>query len=274
MLEILTYPPVTRGFILLLISGFTFPLSGTFILRMNILPIRYLLMHGVLLGGALSLAFSWNITLTCFSVNILLIILLSRTSALLDTDYGHITMFFMIASIAAASIIISIYNVPAKETLSLLWGNLYSGNMISLVTAAAAGTVLVIFSSVYFKHLAAVFHDRDIAGSLGIKTGLFELIIMLITSLVVASAMQLMGALLLDALIILPVVIAGLLSSGLKQTMIISCILGGFFSASGFFISLIFDLPVSAAVAVPSVLLFIIIAAGKKYFKNRDRHQN
>ena len=264
MLEILTYPPVFRGFILLLVSGFTFPLSGTFILRMNILPIRYLLMHGVLLGGALGLSFSLNIPLTAFLVNVFILIILSGSSSLLDTDYGHITMFFMIASIAAASIFISIFNVPAKDTLTLLWGNLYSGNTGSLITAASVGCALIIFSSVYFKQLTAVFHDRDIAGSLGIKVKLFELVIMLITSLVVASAMQLMGALLLDALIIMPVVIAGFLSSGLKQTMIISCVLGGFFSISGFFISLVFDLPVSASVAVPAVLSFIIIAAGKK----------
>lgn len=63
MFEVLTYPPVIRGFILLAISGFTYPLSGVFILRMNILPIRYLLMHGVLLGGAIGLAFSWTFLL-------------------------------------------------------------------------------------------------------------------------------------------------------------------------------------------------------------------
>ncbi len=124
---------------------------------MNILPIRYLLMHGVLLGGALGLAFSMNIPLTVFTVNIFLIMLLSGTSSLLDTDYGHITMFFMITSIAAASIIISIFSVPAKDTLTLLWGNLYSGNITSLITAAAVGSGLLIFSSVFFKQLTAVF---------------------------------------------------------------------------------------------------------------------
>ena len=259
MLEILMLPPVIRGFILLVISGFTFPLSGIFILRMNILPIRYLLMHGVLLGGALALALSWDLSFTGFLVNVLLIVLLSRSSSVLKTDYGQLTMFFMVSAIAAASIIISIFKVPAKDTLTLLWGNLYAGDSSSILTAAVIGIGLILFSSVFFKLLTAIFHDRDIAISLGVPVKILELAIMLLTSLVVASAMQLMGALLLDAQIILPVVIAGFFVSGLKESMILSCILGGVFSITGFFLSLFFDIPLSAGVALPSIAAFLLL---------------
>lgn len=259
VLDLLTYPPVLRGLLLLLISGFTFPLGGVFILRMNILPLRYLLMHGVLLGGALGLALGWNLSLTSFIVNLLLIVVLSQSSRLLKTDYGHLTMFFMVATIAAASIITARAHVPAKDTLTLLWGSLYSSDTASVITAAAIGSGIVVFAAVFFRRLTAIFYDHDVASSLGIRVHLFEMAVMLITSLVVASAMQLMGALLLDAQLILPVVIAGLFASGLKQTMLLSCILGGVFSIAGFFISLFFDVPVSAGVAAPAAIMFIIV---------------
>ncbi|MDX9802331.1 MAG: iron chelate uptake ABC transporter family permease subunit [Spirochaetia bacterium] len=264
VLEVLGYPPVIRAFVLLVISGFTFPLSGIFILRMNILPIRYLLMHGVLLGGALGLAFGWNLPLTGFLTNIILIILLSRSSKILDTDYGALTMFFMVSSIAAASIVVSRFNVPAKDTLTLLWGSLYSGNTVSIITAASVGGGAVLFAAVFFRYLTAIFHDRDIALSLGVPVNIFELAVMLLTSLVVASAMQLMGALLLDAQIILPVIIAGFFASGLKQTMILSSLLGGLFSIAGFFLSLFMDIPVSAGVALPAMAVFVILLFFKK----------
>ena len=270
MFEVLTYPPVIRGFILLAISGFTYPLSGVFILRMNILPIRYLLMHGVLLGGAIGLAFSWDLPLTGFIVNTLLIILLGRSSAVLKTDYGQLTMFFMVTAVAAASIIISIFDVPAKDTLTLLWGSLYSGSISSIITAAAIGGGILLFSAVFFKPLTAVFHDRDTARSLGVPVNLFEFIIMMLTALVIASAMQMMGALLLDAQIILPVVIAGFFASGLKQSMILSCILGGIFSISGFFLSLYLDIPVSAGAAVPAIIVFILIGIFKNGFSMKE----
>ena len=264
MLELLSYPPVLRGLLLLLISGCTFPLGGVFILRMNILPIRYLLMHGVLLGGALGLALGWNLSYTGLGVNILLVAALSRSSGILKTDYGHLTMFFMVSAVAAASIITARAHVPAKDTLTLLWGSLYSSNSLSVITAAAVAAAIVIFTVVFFRYLTAVFYDRDIAASLGINVNIFELTVMLITSLVVASAMQLMGALLLDAQLILPVVIAGFFASGLRQTMIVSCLLGGIFSISGFFISLFLDIPVSAGVAIPALLIFIIVIFMKR----------
>ena len=266
MIEVLLYPPVLRALILLAVSGFTFPLSGIFILRMNILPLRYLLMHGVLLGGALALAMGWNLPLTGFLTNVLLIVLLSRSSGILKADYGALTMFFMVVSIAAASIIVSRFNVPAKDTLTLLWGNLYSGSIFSIISASVIGGGTVLFSVLFFRYLTIIFHDRDIALSLGIRVNIFELAVMLITSLVVASAMQLMGALLLDAQIILPVIIAGFFSSGLRQTMLLSCILGGLFSVSGFFLSLFLDIPVSAGAAIPAVAVFIIVILFKKRF--------
>ena len=254
----MTYTPVLRGSILLLITGFTFPLGGVFILRMNILPIRYLLMHGVLLGGALALAFGWSLSVTCFVVNLLLIIILNRSSKVLKSEYGHMTMFLMTAAIAAASIITAKFHVPAKDTLTLLWGSLYSSTIGSVISAVLIGGGIVLFTVIFFRFLTAVFHDSDVSVSLGINVRLFELAVMLVTSLVVASAMQLMGALLLDAQLILPVVIAGFFASGLKQTMIISCLLGGAFSITGFILSLLCDIPISAGVAVPAAGMFSI----------------
>ena len=267
MLELLTYPPVLRGLILLGISGFTFPLSGIFILRMNLLPIRFLMMHGVLLGGALGLALGWNLSLSSLGINLGLIVLLNQSSKILKSDYGHLCMFFMVTSIAAAAVIINRFNVPARDTLTLLWGSLYVSNAGSLVSAAILGVGLAAFSILFFRPLTALFHDRDTALSLGIPVNLFELLIMFLIAMVVAQAMRLMGALLLDALILLPGIIAGLFSSGLRQMMILSSLLGGLFAVGGFFISLYFDIPVSAGVSLPAGILFLLMLIRKREFK-------
>ena len=46
-----TLKPIIYGFIGMLVSGLCFPLAGVIILRNNLVPMRYMLMHGVLLGG-------------------------------------------------------------------------------------------------------------------------------------------------------------------------------------------------------------------------------
>jgi len=259
VLEILSYPPVLRGLILLCIAGFTFPLGGIFILRMNLLPLRFLMMHGVLLGGAMGLAFGWDLSITTLAVNLLLIFALNRSVRALKSDYGHMSMFFMITSIALALLIISKFRVPAKDTMVLLWGSLYTNDLMSLLFGGILGLALVLFSVFFFRQLTALFHDRDIALSLGIRVPFFELMVMLLIALVVASAMRLMGALLLDALILLPVITASFIATGLKKMMVLSSLFGGLFAVSGFFISLYMDIPVSAGASLPAALIFLII---------------
>lgn len=262
--ELLSYPPVFRGLVLLCISGFTFPLAGVCILRMNLLPLRYLLMHGVLLGGAIGLASGLPVPLAALGVNLVLVVLLNRSADRLGTGYGHLSLFFMVASVGAASLVTTLFHVPAKDTLSILWGSLYASSPLSVGTGLLTGAGLVLFSVLAFRPLTAVFHDRDVASSLGIPVALFELAVMLVVGFAVASAMQLMGALLLDAQLILPVVIAGLVTRGLGRTMAVSCLLGGAFSLGGFFLSLATDIPVSAAVALPAAGTFLVIVFGKR----------
>ena len=53
LFSLLLLPPIFRAFISLLFAGAAFPLAGVMVLRMNLLQLRYTLMHGLLLGGAL-----------------------------------------------------------------------------------------------------------------------------------------------------------------------------------------------------------------------------
>ena len=268
LLELLTYAPIQRGLLLLVITSFTFPISGVFITRMNLLPIRFLLMHGVIRGGAIGLAFQLTTGVSSLFINLLLIIVLNKSSKCLNLDYGQLTIFFMISTIAIASIIINIYQVPAKDTLSLLWGSLYVTSIKSIISAIAVAFFLVLFTIIFFRQLTALFYDRDVALSMGIKANLYEFIILLSIALVVAISMHLMGALLLDAVILLPVIISNLLVDSLKKMLIMSCILGGSFAIIGFFTSLAIDIPLSAGVPLPAVIVFLVTLIIKQGFLN------
>ena len=45
-----SYPPILRGFLALVIAGCFFPAAGVFILRLNLVTLRFTLMHAALLG--------------------------------------------------------------------------------------------------------------------------------------------------------------------------------------------------------------------------------
>ena len=58
IVQALSYPPILRGFLALILAGCFFPLAGVFILRLNLVTLRFTLMHAALLGAAIGLAFS------------------------------------------------------------------------------------------------------------------------------------------------------------------------------------------------------------------------
>src|SRR5574344_879675 len=121
-LSTLTLAPILRGFVAMILSGASFPLCGVMVLRLNLVPMRYMLMHGVILGGALSLAFSLPVLPTSIVLNVLLVLLMLHLKGNSSHGFGLASAAAMVFSMALASLVMHLWDVPAKDTLQLLWG--------------------------------------------------------------------------------------------------------------------------------------------------------
>lgn len=256
--ELLSLPPIRRGLMILLAAGFTFPLTGVFILRLNLLTMRFMLMHGALLGGAAALALGLNPIVVTVLVNGLLIAGTTLFSRRLSIDSGQSTTFFMVFAMAAAFTVMYKANVPARDTLELLWGNLFAVSPGDVVLTAGFGLFLLIFYVLFHQSIHGLIFDRDVARTTGLPVDLLYTAIMFLAGFTVAFAMQLMGALLLDALLLLPVIIASFFARSIKSIVFLSLLLGGVFSLFGFFLGIALDIPVSAGVVMAATLGFII----------------
>lgn len=264
MLEILLLPPVMRGFIVITIAGFTFPLAGVYLFRLNLLPMRFMLMHGALLGGAMALALSINPFWATISINLLLVLLMARSSRILKMDLGQMSMFFMVITISLAFIFIYKFNVPARDTLALLWGNLYVLSWMEVLGVGIFSLLLVGFQYFFYRQLRALFFDREIAFTSGFNVGLMYYMVIIVVAITVAIAMKLIGALLLDAILLLPPVVAAFHAKSLKGMILASVLWGGVFAIGGFLLSVAIDIPASSAIAAIACLIFIIMYLARK----------
>lgn len=264
MLELFSYGPVLRGFIVLLISGLTFPITGVYLLRMNLLPLRFMLMHGALLGGAIALAMQLNPFWTTMAVNLLLVWFMVKTSRSLKADMGYMSIFIMVASIGFAFVLISVFNVQAKDTMSLLWGSIFTIDPMQTIGFVVIALLILIFHFSRYRQLKAVFFDPQVAYSSGVNEKTIYNIVVLITAMAVAVAMKLIGALLIDAVIILPALIATLHARSFKSVVLWSSIWGGVFSFAGFFLAYWLKVPTSSAIALAATIVFVIIYLKKK----------
>ncbi len=264
MLEILTLTPILKGLLVITIAGLTFPLAGVYLFRLNLLPMRFMLMHGAILGGAMALAFQINPFWTTIGVNLLLVLFMTRSSRILKMDLGHISMFFMVITISLAFIFIYKFNVPAKDTLALLWGNLYVLSWADVIGVSIFSLALVAFQYYFRNHLRALFFDREIAFTSGFNENLLYYVVVIVVAVTVALAMKLIGALLLDAILLLPPVVASFRARSLRGMIFGSVLWGGVFALGGFLLSVAIDIPASSAIAALACLVFIIMYLTRK----------
>jgi zinc transport system permease protein len=182
----------------------------------------------------------------------------------LKTDPGQLSAFFMVVSISLAFIFIYRFQIPAKDTLSLMWGSLYTLNGFEFVGILVFSLLLILFQAFYRHQLRAVFFDADIAKTSGVNETGFYYAIILITAITVAAAMKLIGALLLDALLLLPALIASYHAKSYRGMLLWSSFWGGLFASVGFLLSLALELPASSTIAVFASLVFLILILTKR----------
>lgn len=264
MFEFLSYPPVLRGFVALLIAGFTFPITGVYILRKNLLPLRFMLMHGALLGGAIALALDSDPFVATLAANLVLIWIMLQVSRAFKADAGHISLVMMVAAVGLAFVIISKLGLQSKDVMSLLWGSWFSLSNQNLIGFVILAILVLLFQLLNRKALRALFFDRDIAVSSGVNERLLSSSMIFLTALTVAVAMKAIGALLIDVVIIVPAIVATLHAKSYKGVIVWASLWGGIFTVTGFFVSLWLEIPNSSAIALVAVFAFLILFLLKK----------
>ena len=268
---IFSLAPITRGFIAMIISGTFFPLCGLMVLRLDLIPLRYMLMHGVILGGALSLALNLPLFPVTLTINLLLIFIMMFFNKSQSFGFSGASAASMVLSMALASILMQLADVPAKDTLNLMWGSPFALTKSDLLILIAISILLLSYIIFNFKNILALFFNKDVAKAIGIKVRLNYTFMILIIALLVALAMKLLGAFLIDSLLILPVLNANLFcgkeSSGIKKLFVTSSIFGLVISVLGYSLAVMINWPPAATISLLAVIIYIVLSFGKRSFK-------
>jgi len=265
MLSLLLLPPMLKALIAIIFGGLAFPSCGVMVLRLDLVPLRYALMHGVILGGAIALAMQLPSLPIIIIVNLLVVVLVLN----LKTNNSVSSSAAMVFTMGLASLIMHVFDVPSKDSLQILWGSPFALSYFDLAVLISLCVILLFYIIYFFKDIIALFFDSDIARSLGLNVKLHYTIMVVLIALTVALAMRLIGALLIDALLILPVLIASKFSKGTKELFIKSSICGLIISVVGYFLSLLYNFPLSATIALSAALMYLGLTIIQKFIINK-----
>ncbi|BFO17840.1 hypothetical protein SHKM778_42280 [Streptomyces sp. KM77-8] len=164
--QLLQLVPVQRAGIALLVAAVGLPVIGVVIVGLDIMPVRFAMMHVALLGIALGLLTGLD-PMLCALVACALagagVAPLARTPDGLSGAMG----LLMSLAIAAALLVLAVSGVNAAGAFSLLWGSILSVGTADLWLLAALAVVVPALFWWRRRDIALLLYDRELALSSG-----------------------------------------------------------------------------------------------------------
>jgi len=122
-------------------------------------------------------------------------------------------------------------------------------------------SVLVIFAFIFFLHkIFAVTFDESFAEATGLKAKAYNYMIAIITALVIVLAMELVGSLLVSALIIFPALSAMRVFKSFRSVTICAAVISVLGTVAGMLISILASTPVGASIVAVDVIIFAVFS--------------
>ncbi|MCR5719277.1 MAG: metal ABC transporter permease [Lachnospiraceae bacterium] len=121
---------------------------------------------------------------------------------------------------------------------------------------AGLSVFVVVFFLFFYHKIFDVTFDENFARSCGIKVDAYNLLIAVITAIIIVVAMNLVGSLLISALIIFPALSAMRLFKSFKAVTICSVVISVICAAAGMLISIGCSTPVGATIVATDVVVF------------------
>ena len=269
--ELLSFPFMQHALVGILFAGIAFPLIGVFIISLNLVPLRFAMMHVALLGGGIGLFLEVDPLLPGLLLCGLASLALGPISEKAKIGLGTASGFFMTLTLALAFILFYRSNIHVIQAFSILWGNILSLTRRDLALIAALSTFIVVLVVLFFKEIQAVLYDREVALGVGIpEKGLYYLIVFVL-GLSIAVCMRMIGALLIDAFVLLPAMAATFISRSLKQIFVLSAVFGLVSGLSGLWFSFVLDIPTSSAIILVGSVIILVCGVMKRRYGTHER---
>ncbi len=258
VLNAFNLPFVQNAFVAVVFAGAAFPLVGVFIVSLDLVPLRFAMMHVALLGGAVGLFLKIDPMIFGLLFCALAASVMGPLSERMKMGLGTVSGLFMTLTLALAFVLFYKGEIHVLQAFSILWGNILSLTRWDIIIVAITSLFVITIVAVFFKEIQAILYDREVALSVGIPEKQIYYLIVFMLGLTIAVSMRLIGALLVDAFVLLPAIAARLIARSLKQMFLLSSLFGLIAGLGGLNFSLAVDIPASSAIIIIAAVLIII----------------
>ena len=190
-------------------------------------------------------------------------ILLLRTGQNTKIKGDAAVAMISVGSLAVGYLLLSLFSASANlsgDVCTTLFG---SASILTLTKAevwlcAGLSIAVVIIFILFYNKIFAVTFDEDFARASGTRAEAYNLLIAVVIAVIIVLAMNLVGSLLISALIIFPAMSAMRLFRSFKGVTICSAVLSVICALLGILISILGNTPVGSTIVAVDIAAFLI----------------
>jgi manganese/iron transport system permease protein/iron/zinc/copper transport system permease protein len=259
LFEPFRYEFFTRGLVAATLVGALCGLVGVYIVLRRMSYIGHGLSHAVF-GGAVAsyvmgVSFYVGAGIWGFAAALLINALSRRRQIGADAAIGIITT----ASFAFGVALISQYRRFTRNFDAALFGNILGVTNQDLVVVGVVTAITVVLVFFLYKQLLFTTFDPDVAPIYGVKSGLTETVFSLMLAGTIIASMQVMGVTLIAAAIVIPAIVARLLTDSFSTMLWIATLVGALCGLVGIYLSYFLDVSSGATIVLVAALLFVLV---------------
>jgi zinc transport system permease protein len=175
--------------------------------------------------------------------------------------YGDVPIAIMLSgSFAAGTLLIS----WGRESMSIaidveqyLWGNVSTVPPEGARLMAALSVAVVAIVVVNYKQFLFITFDEQAARVARLNVDAYNTLLIVITAVVVVGAMQIMGVILVAAMLVVPVAAASQIARSFRETIALSVIFGELSVVGGFVVAIGQGLPAGSSIVLAAIALYL-----------------
>lgn len=216
--------------------------------------------------GALAVATLFDIgstSVVVMPVTVLAAILILRTGQNPKIHGDAAIAMLSVGSLAVGYLVMNLFSTSANisgDVCSTLFG---STSILTLTKAevwlcVVMSVIVVAVFILLYNRIFAVTFDENFARATGLKVSVYNNLIAIITAVIIVLAMNLVGSLLISALIIFPALSAMRVIQNFKGVVIYAAVLSVLCAFVGIVLSILFSTPVGATIVAADIAVFFI----------------
>ena len=204
-----------------------------------------------------------NATVFIMPMTIITAILLLRTGQNTKIKGDAAIAMLSVGSLAIGYLLMNVFSTSTNITgdvCSTLFGSttILTLTVQEVWTCVILSVCVIVFYVVFYNRIFAVTFDENFTKAIGKKANAYNLCIAVITAIIIVLAMNLVGSLLISALIIFPALSAMRVIDTFKGVVIWSAVISVVSALIGIVIAILCSTPVGSTIVAVDIAVFLV----------------